>query len=211
MNMRRDERYGHEQYAGREHARSEDWREPRKSPIRDYGSRRYASDWIGHQGQGFGRHPDEARGWGRAPEVGGYGQQRWAGDFDRDYTGQRMSGGMYGSQHAWQHGGQHGWQPYGSQPYGSQSYRGMGPKGFRRSDERLREQVCEALTDNDEIDASDVEVMVKEGEVTLSGIVEDRRMKLLAERIAESFSGINEVQNTIRIRRPEDRSRTPAS
>ena len=82
-----------------------------------------------------------------------------------------------------------------------QSFAGRGPKGYRRSDERIREDVCEMLTRDPSIDASDIEVAVKEGEVTLTGNVSDRRMKHLAEDCAERCSGVRDVTNNIRVRR----------
>ena len=53
-------------------------------------------------------------------------------------------------------------------------YAGRGPKGYQRSDERLKEEVCEQLTADPDVDASDVEVSVQNGEVTLEGTVHTR-------------------------------------
>jgi osmotically-inducible protein OsmY len=83
---------------------------------------------------------------------------------------------------------------------GASSHHGKGPKSFTMSDERLRERVCEALTDDHDVDASDIDVTVKDGEVTLTGIVEDRRAKRLAEDCADSVRGVRDVQNQLRIR-----------
>jgi hypothetical protein len=83
----------------------------------------------------------------------------------------------------------------------TKSYSGRGPKGFKRSDERIREEVCELLTRDHSIDAEDIEVDVKEGEVTLSGSVPDRRMKHMAEDCVERALGVREVTNNIRIKR----------
>jgi hypothetical protein len=79
-------------------------------------------------------------------------------------------------------------------------HRGKGPQGFQRSDERIREAVCEALTDHDDIDASNVEVTVKSGEVSLTGVVEDRTMKRLAEDCVERVPGVRDVHNQLHIR-----------
>lgn len=78
-------------------------------------------------------------------------------------------------------------------------HRGKGPMNYQRSDERIREIVCEALTEDDRVDASSMEVAVKNGEVTLTGTVEDRTMKRLVEDIVESVSGVRELQNLLRI------------
>lgn len=58
------------------------------------------------------------------------------------------------------------------------SYRGVGPKGYTRSDERLAEEICERLTDHPRIDASEIDVQVSRGEVTLTGngAGQDRQM-----------------------------------
>lgn len=78
------------------------------------------------------------------------------------------------------------------------TFRGRGPKGYRRSDERIREDINDRLTDHAHLDASDIEVSVKEGEVTLSGKVFDRSDKRLAEDVAESVTGVKNVQNNLR-------------
>ena len=84
------------------------------------------------------------------------------------------------------------------------SYRGLGPKNYRRSDERIREDVCERLTLDDSVDATEIEVDVREGIVMLSGFVEDRRTKRRAEDVAESVNGVSDVQNQIRIARERE-------
>lgn len=78
-------------------------------------------------------------------------------------------------------------------------YRGVGPRNYRRSDERILEDINERLTDDHHIDASDVGVTVEGGEVTLSGTVEDRAARRRAEDIAESVSGVGHVQNDLRV------------
>ena len=54
-------------------------------------------------------------------------------------------------------------------------HRGRGPKGYTRSDDRIREDVNDRLSDDPFIDASEVEVSVSSCEVTLSGTVDSRR------------------------------------
>lgn len=76
---------------------------------------------------------------------------------------------------------------------------GKGPVGFQRSDDRIRELVSEALTDDGEVDASRIEVTVKAGEVTLTGAIEDRRMKRLAEDCVEAVPGVKDVHNQLRV------------
>ena len=78
-------------------------------------------------------------------------------------------------------------------------HQGRGPKGYQRSDERIREDINERLTDDARIDASEIEVQVQNREVTLTGTVRDRNEKRRAEDLAESVSGVSHVQNNLRI------------
>lgn len=79
-------------------------------------------------------------------------------------------------------------------------HRGKGPKGFTRSDERLREDINCRLTDDAYVDASTIDVTVENGEVTLTGTVTDRFEKRRAEDIAELVSGVRNVENRIRVK-----------
>lgn len=83
------------------------------------------------------------------------------------------------------------------------SYRGRGPKNYRRSDEAIREEVCERLTMDHDVDASEMEVRVDDRVVTLSGTVPDRYSKRLAEDIAEAVRGVEDVHNELRVSRSE--------
>ena len=78
-------------------------------------------------------------------------------------------------------------------------HRGKGPRGYMRSDERIRDDVSDRLMDNDRLDASDIEVRVEESEVTLSGTVESRFAKRLAEDLADSVSGVRDVHNYLKV------------
>ncbi len=81
------------------------------------------------------------------------------------------------------------------------SHRGRGPRGYRRADERIRDDINDRLTDHPYIDATDIEVGVNSGEVTLTGAVENRQAKRLAEDIADSVSGVTNVENRLRVNR----------
>ncbi|WNG49690.1 BON domain-containing protein [Archangium minus] len=78
------------------------------------------------------------------------------------------------------------------------------PKGYQRSDDRIREEVCEQLMEGP-VDVGDVEVLVKDGEVTLSGSVEERWEKRAIEDIAANVRGVHDVHNRVRVRPVEDR------
>jgi hypothetical protein len=79
---------------------------------------------------------------------------------------------------------------------------GKGPRGYVRSDERIREDVCDLLSFNDELDATDITVTVAKGEVTLEGTVPDRHSKRLADDIADSVNGVTDVHNRLRANKP---------
>jgi len=78
-------------------------------------------------------------------------------------------------------------------------HRGKGPKGYKRSDERIKEDINDRLSDDPRIDASEIEVTVTNGEVTLSGTVENRQDRRHAEDLAEAVSGVSYVQNNLRV------------
>ena len=79
-------------------------------------------------------------------------------------------------------------------------HRGRGPKGYRRSDERIKEDVNDRLSDDYYLDASDVEVSVENTEVTLTGTVNNRNDKRRAEDLADSVSGVTNVENRLRVK-----------
>jgi osmotically-inducible protein OsmY len=77
---------------------------------------------------------------------------------------------------------------------------GRGPRGYQRSDDRIRDDVCELLSRHGRIDAREIDVEVENGEVTLTGFVESRAVKRMAEDVAESAPGVRDVHNQIRVR-----------
>lgn len=140
----------------------------------DYGTSRTAGYHSRPSSEPMPMSRESGRGW-QEPDYSraGYGQttERWgSGDYRANY--ERSSTGPYA---------------------------GRGPKGYQRSDERIREEVSERLTDDDRIDASGIDVAVTGGEVTLTGTVESRRMKRYAEDLAESVRGVRDVHNQLRV------------
>lgn len=105
---------------------------------------------------------------------GGYGGQ--GGDFGRDANANSYLSDIAGGEH-----------------------RGRGPKNYTRSDGRIAEDINDRLSDAGDLNASDIEVDVKNGEVTLSGTVSDRRAKRRAEDLADAVSGAKHVQNNLRV------------
>jgi osmotically-inducible protein OsmY len=128
------------------------------------------------------------------------------------YRGDSQSGHVgYAASHGQGYGRVYGPRPQGLQDDAHRAgatpaqrdagpHRGRGPLGYQRSDERIHEAVCEALTDDDHVDATHIEVSVRNGEVTLSGVVEDRRAKRNAEDCVYQVSGVRDVQNLLRLR-----------
>jgi hypothetical protein len=106
---------------------------------------------------------------------------------------------------------------YGQQRYGSSMssesdlHRGKGPKGYRRSDDRIREDISDRFSDDGRLDASDIEISVSNSEVTLSGTVPTRECKRHAEDLAERISGVNNVENRLRVQSERSQSGTSGS
>ena len=90
-------------------------------------------------------------------------------------------------------------------------FTGYGPKGYKRSDDRIYEEVCEALMRSREIDATNIGVKVNEGIVFLSGRVDSRRMKKVAEHLAEEQLGVKDVRNELAVIRGADGPMGPDS
>lgn len=80
-----------------------------------------------------------------------------------------------------------------------QDHRGRGPKDYIRSDERIREDANDRLTDDPRVDASGVTISVQDGEITLNGTVPSREEKRRAEDCVDRISGVKHVQNNLRV------------
>lgn len=158
-----------------------------------YGRQGYGQGQGHGQGQGYGQSQggeryrsqgsgsESGRGWGSEERQSDYPSTRYSGS-EYDYRG----GGSYGTAGS-----------YESPQQGM--HRGRGPRNYRRSDERIREDVCDCLTEDARIDASNIEVAVKECEVTLNGTVFQREDKRRAEDLAERISGVKDVRNNLRV------------
>jgi len=171
----------------------------------DYGRGSDRSDYnrdFGQGGSGYGRGR-----YGGQGDYGSYGRRDFGGQ-DRGVMGYRGERGFwdrasdevsswFGSDEAARRREQDARQ--GDQ--GAQHHRGRGPKGYTRSDERIREDVSDRLTDDPRVDASEIEVNVSGSEVTLSGTVDSREARRRAEDIAERVSGVRHVQNNLRVQR----------
>lgn len=133
-----------------------------------------------------------------------YRRRRYQRDSDREPYGQRPMPGEHAdhwrdrSMTHQQADEEHAWADP-SAWFGEGRYRGVGPKDYVRSDDRIRELVCDDLMDEPWLDASRIEVAVKDGEVTLSGSVDSRDAKRLAEDLAEHAGSVKHVQNNLRV------------
>lgn len=190
-----------------------------------YGGQGYGGQ--GYGGQGYGGQGYGGQGYGQSEALGdggGYGYGGYDRDRDRDRERHqprgllgRMEEGIdraFGND--WERGeryrGMRGmnerdmreddhpslWERVKGAFTGN-DYGGRGPKNWARSDERIREDVCECLTYHPNVDASEIDVIVKDGEVTLAGTVHDRGSKRLAEDIVEDVRGVKDVHNQLRV------------
>lgn len=151
----------------------------------------------------------DALGW--SPE-GEWFDDKPSGYAGESYLGKRYRGSPRGIDYErnWENEGRNAYGDrdyYGRREYENTSeypretggFAGLGPKGYTRSEERIREDVCELLTDDPRVDASNIEVRVENSEVTLIGTVHAREEKRLAEDLAELVSGVKDVQNRLHV------------
>lgn len=88
-------------------------------------------------------------------------------------------------------------------------FAGRGSHDVARSDERILEEVRDRLSYHPYVDASEVEVSVERGDVTLSGFVEDPAAKRHAEDVAADVVGVYGVHNVLGVRLHEPTDRAP--
>lgn len=88
-------------------------------------------------------------------------------------------------------------QEQAGRDFGGRDYRGVGPANYTRSDERIREDLNERLTEARDLDASGLSVEVQGGVATLSGRVPQRWMKHRAEDLADGCIGVTDIHNHI--------------
>lgn len=163
------------------------------------GGGNYGGDYIG-SGPYEGRDNYDP-GYGSS-YGGGQARPYYGADRSPDYSG-RMSQGNFGGS------GNYG---MGSESSGrTQNHTGRGPRNYQRSDERIRDDVNEELTRHPGIDASEIDVRVDNGEVTLTGTVDDRRAKRMAEDVAESCSGVKDVHNQLHIDQAQSQAQSRSS
>jgi hypothetical protein len=84
-------------------------------------------------------------------------------------------------------------RPYARNPYP------QGPKGYQRSDERLKEDISERLMESHYIDCSEVSVEVRGAKVVLEGTVPSRHMKHAIEDLVDACPGVQDIDNRVRV------------
>lgn len=206
----REEREGRNFY-GQQHRGANPFERPEEFGQNrgDWGNERYASnreyanDYLGSNPRASNDRWQES-----------YGPRAERFPRDRAYRG--ATSDDYGELYRGREEGTHGayWSPQrtdfgdyeGSAPrggemsnFGAGQFRGRGPKGYKRSDERIREDVCECLTEDERIDATNVEVQVKDCEVTLTGSVNSREEKRRAEDLIDRLAGVRDINNNLRV------------
>lgn len=187
--------------AGREWERG--WDQPGRAE-REYGGR---GQWSWERAQYGGEHPSYGQFGGSGMGAGVVSSG--AGWNQRGDSGPSYGGRGYGSEPSWYGPNGSARASYGT--YGAENrargfergsgHYGRGPKGYTRSDDRIREDVCDRLSYDDEVDASDITVNVKDGEVTLEGTVTDRYSKHRAEDIADAVHGVRDVHNRLKAKK----------
>ena len=202
--------------SGRRHEgqdyRQEDWRRARETQRRsDYpetyrsGRSGYMSEHVGNDRgrRDYNQNPNEGNLYG---DRYGMHQPTTQEDYERLKERGYMSEEDY-DRGTPLYGGNRGYgRSYGSEIQSEGLHRGKGPRNYRRADNRIQEDINDRLTDDADLDASEIDVAVQNGEVILTGTVDDRQAKRRAEDIAESVSGVTHLENRIKVRLTADRT-----
>lgn len=172
-------------------------------PNQGSGYQNEANQGSGYQGYGNSRGSSSSQGGGT------YGSQ--------NQYGSSGSGGSPASRSSWSPAQQFGDEDTsvqstrGAAPYGSSSSRTTmgssmtehksrkGPKGYQRSDDRLREEIVDALLSRRSIELDEVEIQVNDGSVTLTGTVQSRQQRYEIEDVADGVWGVKEITNNIKV------------
>jgi osmotically-inducible protein OsmY len=210
---READRFAH----GYSSARSAPWSEPYRHAYPDAGQYRafgsdnrempYGADQRHANPRGFDEY--DLRDWSREPD------RNWSRDAMRQDGRSALPGNPYDGggdyRSSWLDQGPR--NPMGNETrrFGNagegrdasrfQTYGRQTPKGYTRSDERIKDDVCEHLYHANDIDLSDVSIESKNGTLILEGTVPERRMKHRIEDIAEQCIGVSDVENRIRVSR----------
>lgn len=96
---------------------------------------------------------------------------------------------------------------YGRQQHIQQgkNFAGVGPRGYSPSDDVIKEEVCHKLWEHDAIDASDLEVEVKDSKVIVTGSVPTPEMRELIEDVCDDFVPREKIELRLSLRRGRTR------
>lgn len=187
----------------------------------DYGSGASAWDHNGPRSAGSGRYASQYNASGLTGNAGyraDYGADRGRGQSLQSW--QRES---YGGSQGYGDSQQRGFLDRASDEvmswFGDEDaarrresdHRGHGPSDYTRSDDRIREDANDRLTENPRVDARNVSVSVDGGEVTLNGTVPTRDAKRRAEDCVDAISGVSHVQNNLRVQASDAASTTSSA
>jgi osmotically-inducible protein OsmY len=214
----RDDRYPQRYSSGSDASRDRDYGVNRGQRGPQFYGQSGRADWADQRdARNQGSRSRDPYEWGGDRNAGGWDQSR---DDERNrpyhggfYAGETGRESIYQTEPS----GQGDWGQWASQERSSDQrtfgsgewtqsndrqegiHRGRGPKGYQRSDERIHEEVCERLTDDSFIDASNIDISVQSGVVTLTGTVNSRQEKRRAEDLIENLSGVKDVHNSLRV------------
>lgn len=138
---------------------------------------------------------------GHSHDIGYFGSgAEFSGRSASQHPGRQGFGSGAHGGYAESHGGDVGSGAYG-RPRGrpGEDFRGRGPKNYVRTDERLRDDIAERLTADPHIDASDIDITVQEGRVTLTGTVDRRQTRYRVEDLVDRCHGVREIDNRLGI------------
>lgn len=151
---------------------------------------------AGFQGGELGggvRKPGYGRGYGRDFGAGGL-NQGFDGSWGQGYGGSRSPSDYredFGSE-------DRTWMDQRADER-SGPHAGRGPRGWSRTDARIREAVSEALMEDPLLDAREIEVQMEGGAVILTGEVPGASDVHRAEQLVRRCGGVGEVRNELEV------------
>lgn len=148
-------------------------------------------DWMGFPRSDYSRydpyHEDRLYGDRKnVHELEGAGRQGW------DYDQNRAYGTVYGNQRG---------PSFERNEKRRPDHRGKGPRNYKRTDERIMEDIIDQLTREQSVDLTELEIEVKDGEVFLSGRAHDRYIRHKVEDVTDGIPGVKHIENAIRVSR----------
>jgi hypothetical protein len=170
----------------------------------------YAAGQFGGAGQGLGFREDQYRGYYGGGASGRDFASHYTHAYGRDdYRSEEQRREERSGTHRDEGDRRRRWESYnwedrvGDQPQGRRGHddgphKGKGPRNYKRSDERIREDVSDRLADDPYVDASDIDIKVEDGNVILSGRVDHRASRRRAVELAESVRGVTNVESHLR-------------